>query len=133
MEKDLFYKHITYRNQMKDFKKKLLNSSNPQEDIKKVYLFVRKITPDYCINNETSMLYGEILDMLIDCETLIPKGFIIDSNPIFDDEHFAKKTDETWILDAIVYKVRRFLLRDHTFLKKTNINTLTFVNDCAIS
>lgn len=95
-----FYQHI---NEVKSIEQKL-------EILSDVYKFVNEITPKYIVNNYPIDSYEGIKKWIHNCESLLPKKFIISSVPVceFDriTSNFRYTGQNEFTLDSIVQIVR---------------------------
>lgn len=102
--------------------------SNPLEEIRKVYKYLKEIIPHFYENGEVSWLYKYLIqDLRLDCERYLPEGFIVPSVPNIKSINELGKTDEE-ILDFIVAKTREYLMEtEHEY---ESILDCDFTGDC---
>jgi len=102
--------------------------SNPVEEIKKVYKYLKEIIPYFYKDGEMSRLYRYLIqDLRLDCEKYLPEGFIIQSVPSIKDTNNLGKTSEE-MLNWIVAKTREYLMEtEHEY---ESVLDCDFTGDC---
>lgn len=131
----LFDKQRIYSKIIKEFENDMKRMPYNEKKLRELYTFVKKITPEFYVDGSMHEAYRFITLSARDCESRLPNGFIIKSNPNFDiDEPKIIGSPIEDILDYIVYEIRKFLLSNHTSsIYKPDINELPFTNDCVVS
>ena len=125
-----------YELQMDKYYNKLEFGENIDENLKEMYMYVKRISPYFYTDGKINYLYKYLKDRIFDCEQILPDCFIWDSNPIFninENKQITRNMSSEEILDSLVYNVRKSLLINHNYTKKIetcNIDLLSFENWC---
>ena len=124
-------------NVVKSYYEKIINSDCPEEEIKKVYSYVKDVLPEFFVDDVIPYMhssYDFLKNEVLACEELFDGKFIISSDPVFNfyDNDNLNENDVESILNYIVHHTRRYLVLNHSWNKRkpADINSLDFENDC---
>lgn len=122
---------------VKNYYNKMLTSDCPEEEIKKVYSYVKEVLPEFFIDGFVPCMhssYDFLKNEVIACEELLDDKFILPSDPVFSfyDNSDYDEDDVESILNYIVHHTRRYLVLNHSWNKRrpVDINSLDLENDC---
>lgn len=107
-------------------------SEQANEEITKLYKYMKEITPYFCENNKMLGGYPYLGKVLVECENKLPIDFLIESRPNYSYRAINSTIPydapiETQ-LDWVVHMTRKYL--HCKFGTSTNFNDLPLTNKC---
>ena len=131
-----------YLLQFKESYKKIRTAKNSEvadNEIEKLYKYTKDITPEFFRGDNLSKNYRHIKRKLIECESVLPKDFIIESDPIYEFDMFDLQVpvNESFQnkLDWAIYMTRRYLHIKNSISKRSleDFNRLDLANFCELA
>lgn len=118
-----------------------MQKTNPTEEIKKVYAYVKEVIPKYYIDTDVPYMhssYDFLRYEVLRCEDRLRGQFIIDSSPMFnffDNKNVTASSSPNNVIEYIVHCVRQYLVLKYSLNKDRpiDIKRLDFENDCVIA
>lgn len=135
---NLWDKCTLYQKKIGEYCDKIKQTQASPELIKELYLFVKKVVPEFYIEGFMHPRYSYLLTTLFFCEMRIPKEFIIESKPNFNIQKFKNLKEcssSKDIIEYIVYETRKALALKHSLNKNNpvNLDIFSLENDCEFS
>ena len=122
---------------MNEYLEKMGKENNNIPIMIEIYNYIKNSLPIFYSDGELNYYYGRIIGLIMSCESKLPPKFITESEPLFnynDDDFIEKNQKDEMILDKIVLKTRKELLKYYKISNPdTEIKNISFTNYCSKS